>query len=616
MSKEKVLFIAREDMTSVFESSSIPDLPEMAYQYFMHYDNEILYLLDDGKLSGVLSIGDLERFFNRRGTGLKINKDPILIRSIDPDLAAVFFERSLTINEIPVVTEQDGFLGVIRKEKTQNIREHQRRSLRSARTGEFFWRRGEVARFIKETSASVFLYTYSGQKVMDEADEEDKQKIRSHILKMNKNTWEALSQQEWEAFLGGEADILKKERRSCKPVFMNGKAKFPDMEGTYYTIRNGHRFTPGGSEDADRRIFMFGPCIAFGAYCKDGQTIEAYLQSLLRTNGYSDWNVFNRGLFSGEFCYDQMFMEELSKDDIVIIIGTGSWIPETVEREDIFRGDLTEAFMKIPHLADHVLDNISHCDHVVNQKLAEQIYMDICATGLLAAPKKTGRPKKIQDHYINWSIREYFMDYFQQYRLDKGPDDAKIGAIVMNCDPFTKGHRHLIERALEVADTLYIFVVEEDKSYFKFEDRFEMVRQGVADLSSVRVVPSGRYIISQETFAQYFEKERVQTVDSMDYDIYIFGEVVAPYLGIRYRFVGEEPFDKVTRAYNETMKRILPGADIEVIEFPRALSDDDNVISATMVRKAMQDDDTGTIERLCPESTVRYLRAWSAQKRD
>lgn len=38
----------------------------------------------------------------------------------------------------------------------------------------------------------------------------------------------------------------------------------------------------------------------------------------------------------------------------------------------------------------------------------------------------------------------------------------------------------------------------------------------------------------------------------------ILGEVVAKELEISVRFVGEEPFDKVTREYNETMKRILP----------------------------------------------------------
>lgn len=32
------------------------------------------------------------------------------------------------------------------------------------------------------------------------------------------------------------------------------------------------------------------------------------------------------------------------------------------------------------------------------------------------------------------------------------------------------------------------------------------------------------------------------------------------------------------------------------------------IISATLVRKAIQEDDMGMIEKLCPESTVAYLK--------
>ncbi len=96
----------------------------------------------------------------------------------------------------------------------------------------------------------------------------------------------------------------------------------------------------------------------------------------------------------------------------------------------------------------------------------------------------------------------------------------------------------------------------------------------------------------------------------MDYDVYIFGEVVAAGLGIQYRFVGEEPLDRVTRAYNETLKRILPVFDVTVVEIPRITVEKcgQEVVSATLVRKALQEKDTYMLERLCPESTVMYLK--------
>lgn len=157
-------------------------------------------------------------------------------------------------------------------------------------------------------------------------------------------------------------------------------------------------------------------------------------------------------------------------------------------------------------------------------------------------------------------------------------------------------------------DWLYIFVVEEDKSTYAFADRLEMVKRGTSDLGNVQAIPSGQYIISKETFAQYFEKDQVQQVDDMSYDVRIFGEVIAEELGISVRFVGEEPFDRVTRAYNETMKRILPEYNIEVVEIPRASTEVGEIISASAVRKAVMAGHVEQLRRMLPVSTLNYLR--------
>ncbi len=549
---QKDSFIARENMTSVYELASVSDLSDQAYYHFMNCEDEVLYLLKENKLSGVLSIGDLERFFDSGESELKINQNYTSISTVNYDLAEKFFENSITINEIPIETEQGIFLGIIRKEKTKALREQQRSELEAAKKGEGIWRRGEMRSFINETRASVLLYTYSDQKVMRQLKWEDKQKLKKHRRKMEEeNIWDVLTKEEWDTFLHAEkdsgVDTLRKERDSCIPAFVNGKAVLPDMSGNYFTIREGHRLTPNNPLHADRKIVMFGPCNVFGAFCKDNQTIEAYLQDLLNVNGYISWEVLNKGVCGVDYSYDQMFVEELSEDDIVIIIGIEKWVPDEIEHALAFRGDLSEFFVRLPHLSDYVLDSISHFNYVVNEKLAQQIYKDICVTGLLEEPTRPGVSEKIQDYYISWSI-------------------------------------------------------------FRFQDRFRMVEQGVSDLNGVRVVPSGRYIISLDTFKQYFEKEQVQVVNSMDYDVYIFGEVVAEELGIKYRFVGEEPFNKVTRTYNETMKRILPKCGVKVIEFPRALNDEKEIISATLVRKAIQEENMSMIEKFCPESTILYLK--------
>jgi [citrate (pro-3S)-lyase] ligase len=182
------------------------------------------------------------------------------------------------------------------------------------------------------------------------------------------------------------------------------------------------------------------------------------------------------------------------------------------------------------------------------------------------------------------------------------------GAIVMNCNPFTLGHRYLIEYAMSKVDNLYIFVVEEDKSYFKFKDRIELVRQGTADLANVRVIPSGQYIISRETFGLYFEKDQNQNAEiDCSQDVELFAEHIAPAMNIEIRFAGEEPLDNVTKQYNDTMRRILPRYGVRFEIIPR-LETDGEVISASKVRKLLENKDFDAIAKLVPKTTLDYLK--------
>ena len=77
---------------------------------------------------------------------------------------------------------------------------------------------------------------------------------------------------------------------------------------------------------------------------------------------------------------------------------------------------------------------------------------------------------------------------------------GKVGAAVMNCNPFTLGHRYLIETAARECDRLYVFVLSEDKSRFSAADRLTLVKEGTKDLKNVTVLPTGPYLISSATF--------------------------------------------------------------------------------------------------------------------
>ncbi len=193
--------------------------------------------------------------------------------------------------------------------------------------------------------------------------------------------------------------------------------------------------------------------------------------------------------------------------------------------------------------------------------------------------------------------------------LKKAPEGKGItGAAVMNCNPFTLGHRYLIERAAEQCGTLMIFVVSEDRSRFTFEQRFEMVCRGTEDLNNVIVQPSGDYMISHATFPTYFMKEgQDKLAANAELDFNIFGRRIAPALGITRRFVGTEPYCAVTRSYNECMKRLLPEFGVEVIEIPRY-----GGISASKVREALDKNDLQAAGELVPASTFGFLKGTGA----
>ena len=128
-------------------------------------------------------------------------------------------------------------------------------------------------------------------------------------------------------------------------------------------------------------------------------------------------------------------------------------------------------------------------------------------------------------------------------------------------------------------------------------------------MPDVDVLPSGNYIISALTFSAYFEKDqRQEEVISPVRDVKLFGEAIAPMLGITKRFVGEEPLDNVTRQYNETMKEILPDYGVEVVEIPRKKSADGRTINATQVRTWIRAHAFAECKPFLPPATMAYLR--------
>jgi [citrate (pro-3S)-lyase] ligase len=186
-------------------------------------------------------------------------------------------------------------------------------------------------------------------------------------------------------------------------------------------------------------------------------------------------------------------------------------------------------------------------------------------------------------------------------------DDKPIGAVVVNCNPFSKGHRYLIETAAKQCVLLHVFVVAENKSVFPADVRMNMVTSGAADIPNVRVHSTGPYLVSSATFPDYFLKDTIPPEQvNTELDLTVFAEAFAEPLGIKIRFAGTEPFDPVTLKYNQQMAEILPRYGIRFVEIPR-LESGGAAVSASRIRKLLQEGNLEAVRELVPETTIELL---------
>ena len=144
-----------------------------------------------------------------------------------------------------------------------------------------------------------------------------------------------------------------------------------------------------------------------------------------------------------------------------------------------------------------------------------------------------------------------------------------------------------------------------------------MVRDGVKHLTNVTVHPGSRYIISRGTFPSYFLKEKQVVNDVYSaIDLIMFRRYIAPALGITHRFVGTEPYCKVTAQYNQAMHHwledelVIPSTAIKVHEIDRKTDENNYPISASAVRALLNKNKLSVARNMVPESTMPYLYNW------
>ncbi|MBQ3600882.1 MAG: adenylyltransferase/cytidyltransferase family protein [Lachnospiraceae bacterium] len=402
-----------------------------------------------------------------------------------------------------------------------------------------------------------------------------------------------------------DIQIVEELRLGMVPFIKNGFQQGSDMYGKYINSINGERYTCNNPREFNNVMYLFGPCIVRGTLVEDQYTIGSFLKTLvddsyyIKNCGYS-WQSMNYAIRNNKY----------KQGDIVIIFVEDFAL---FEMNGIKTYSIIDAYKKVPNLHNHVWDTLTHCNKVVTEYIAEEIY-NICEKeGVLKNSSDYGKPKKVEkivefgQKKKRIEIPEQLKQWLSEVKEHKIESNGKAGAIVMNCNPFTLGHRYLIEESKKQVDVLYIFVVQENKSFFDFVDRLKMVKLGVADMKNVVVIPSGKYIISTETLPGYFNKEEQPYVqfDATD-DLELFAEVIAKEFDIKVRFAGEEPKDPFTRKYNEFMRNILPQHGVEFYEIPRKELEGE-VISASLVRKNLKEQEYEKVKKMVLPSIYDYL---------
>lgn len=205
--------------------------------------------------------------------------------------------------------------------------------------------------------------------------------------------------------------------------------------------------------------------------------------------------------------------------------------------------------------------------------------------------------------------RDGFARYLRS--LEKTRRDGKCAAVVMNANPFTLGHRYLIETAARENDFVHLFLLSEEAGPIPFAVRKKLVQAGVADLGNVIFHESGPYIISSATFPSYFLRDEDDAILAhARLDLAVF-EKIAAALNLSARYVGEEKSSHVTALYNRTMAELLPRMGLTFREIPR-LQADGEIVSASTVRQAIHDGRLEDYRQLLPQTTYDYFMSGEA----
>ena len=391
------------------------------------------------------------------------------------------------------------------------------------------------------------------------------------------------------------------------PIYYNGVHNaLGNIESTYVNIVDGKRITPGAPSNWFNTVYLFGACDICGATVSDDYTIPKYLQENLNIKYPGFFRVENCGIGGRSIEFD-VFAHILSTsfsrgDHVVLQFYFNDEIVSWIKAEGVTVLQTHQIFNSGHSFGHWSIGAIAHTNDKVNKMIAD-FYLENVKWFL-------------EPHYErcrygldNFYVDEYGLNEFlEQLSSLKHADVTAAGAIVITGNPFTKGHQQLIEYAAKKCEWLYVFVITMDTFKFSFKDRYKMALDGTKHLKNVTVMPSGEFFGTLLHFGDYSSKEcGKKRVIHPEKDNYMFGKYIAPALGIKIRFLGEEKEDEVTRQFNIMLTRDMPTYGVDVVIVPRFEVEREK-ISAKLVRRLIDNEEFDVAEKYLPETTIDIVK--------
>jgi phosphopantetheine adenylyltransferase len=405
---------------------------------------------------------------------------------------------------------------------------------------------------------------------------------------------------------------------SKPPIIKATKVLLRDMENPYVSVKNGIRTTTYQPDVHDKRILFFGTSTTYSVGTSNEDTIVSQVQKEI--NKYKDnIRVENHGVqgLNLLLAINNLVQTDIKEGDIVVLFDYDEF--SRCQDDSIYNLDLN----KFDRGDDFFLDLAkNHChfsprgNRVLGESIAKEMLLPIIDkdvtknSNIILCGKffqvleniKYVLFRKTAQSLESCEMKNY-LSLLEQHAQDL---DLKIGSVAVNCNPITKGHLHLLEYAAKNVDKLFIFVIEEDKSFFSFEDRLRLVTESTSHLKNVTVLRGGKFICTELTYPDYFDKETNEAKADASMEAWFFCEYIAPKLNITKIFLGDEPKCMITNQYNQKMQELLPkyGIEVEIIE---RISSNNEVISASRVRALLKSGDFEGIRKIVPEPTYRFL---------